>query len=379
MSSFPGARVHLRVLGPLEVQVDRVPVALGGVKQRSILALLLTEPNRVVSTARIVNALWGEDAVERAASTLQVHVSNLRKALAPVAAALGIDEFVGTQRPGYVVHATVAELDLLAFRELIAEAQQHVARNDPRAASASYRDALTLVHGEPLADLVDEPFAAPIVAHLQQLVGGAREARFETELMIGNHREVLGEIEDGVARDPLNEHLRALQMIALYRCGRQADALAAYQDARQVLVDELGVDPSPELRELEGRVLAQDRALDPPRPATVDVELRTMLRSSVLIPLARLVLVGQDPDSLLLSGPVTTIGRREGNDVVFDDPQVSRLHAEVRVDGGRFTIVDCQSTNGTRVNGTSVREHTLESGDEITISGHHMRFEMLDR
>jgi DNA-binding SARP family transcriptional activator len=377
VEASPG-RVHFGVLGPLEAIVDGAPVALGGSKQRSVLALLLTEPNRVVSSMRIVEALWGEDAADRAASTLQVHVSNLRKALAPAAAALGVEEVVRTQRPGYVVNLSAAELDLLAFRERVGAAQEQIGRNDAASASASYAAALALVRGEPLADLADEPYATPIVTHLQQLIARAREARFETELMLGHHREVLGEIETAVQREPLNEHLRALQMIALYRCGRQADALAAYQQARNVLVEELGVDPSPELRELEGRVLAQDRALEAPSPAVVDVELRTMLRSSVLMPRARLVIDAPDTEPVPLARPVTTIGRRVGNDVVFDDPQVSRLHAEIRIDAGRFIVVDCQSTNGTRVNGAPVKEHALESGDEISVSDHRMRFERLD-
>jgi DNA-binding SARP family transcriptional activator len=133
------ANVEFRVLGPLEVEVDGKQLALGGSKQRSLLALLLTEPNHVVSTARIVDALWGEDASERAASTLQVHVSNLRKALTPAATALGVDEIVRTQRPGYVVNLTANELDLIAFREGIAAAQQQVARNDNESASEGFR------------------------------------------------------------------------------------------------------------------------------------------------------------------------------------------------------------------------------------------------
>ena len=374
-------RVQLRVLGPLEVLVDGTAIALGGSKQRSVLALLLTEPNHVVSVARIIEILWGEDAPDRAPSTLQVHVSNLRKALAPAAGALGVDEIVRTQRPGYLVSASAAELDLLEFRELFASAQQQAARNDAAAASVSFSQALALVRGAPLADLRDEPFAAPIATLLEQLVARAREARFETELMLGHHREVLPEIEAGVGREPLNEHLRALEMVALYRCGRQADALAEYQETRNLLIEELGVDPSPELRELEGRILAQDRALDAPSPAPAarKVEFSTILRSSVLVPLALLVLDTEDAQSLTLSRPVTTIGRREGNDIVFDDPQVSRLHAEVRVDGGRFVIVDCQSTNGTQVNGTGVERQVLESGDQITIGAHRMRFEVVDR
>jgi len=372
-------RVRARVLGPLEVRVDGELLALGGVKQRSLLALLLTEANHVVSVGRIVDALWGEDASERATNTLQVHVSNLRKALAPAAAALGVDELVLTQRPGYIVRLGPESFDLLAFRDLVAGAQRAADANDAGRAAAQYGEALALVSGEPLADLLDEPFAPPIVAPLSQLVARARESRLEAEMMIGRHREVLGEIETLVANDPLNEHLRGLLMIALYRCGRQADALAAFQDARNVLVEELGVDPSPELRELEARVLAQDPALAPRPAGRVDVELRTILRSSVVVPLAVLVVEGESPRHVELERPVTTIGRRDTSDVVFDDPQVSRLHAEVVMNGGTFTIVDRGSTNGTFVNGEQVRERQLTPGDEIRIAGHSLRFDLIER
>ncbi len=377
------SRVEFRVLGPIEVAVDGVALPIGGAKQRGLLALLLTEANRVVSTNRMVEALWGEDAPDRATSTLQVHVSNLRKALAPAAEALGIEEVVRTQRPGYVVSATAVNLDLLAFRDLVASAQQSAVRNDALTASQQLTSALSLVRGQPLADLVDEPFAASIALHLEQLIARAHEARFETELMAGHHREILADIEARITAEPLNEHLRALQMLALYRCGRQADALAVYQNARNVLVEELGVDPSPELRELESRVLAQDPVLDSPATAKSGVDVRaetqTVLRSSVLVPLAVLVLDTGDGRTVPLTRAVVTIGRREGNDVVIDDAQVSRVHAEIRLDSGGFVLVDCRSTNGTRVNGTKVDRRALESGDEISIGDQKLRFAIVEQ
>jgi DNA-binding SARP family transcriptional activator len=371
--------VRFAILGPLEVSVDGVRLSLGGAKQRGLLALLLTEPNHVVSVGRIVEALWGLDAPERASSTLQVHISNLRKALGPATEALGVDEIVRTQRPGYVVNLTSAELDLLDFREHVATAQQQAARGNAAAASEGFAQALELVRGEPLADLLDEPFAPPIATHLRQLVARTHEARFETELLVGRHREILPEIDRAVDDDPLNEHMRALQMVALYRCGRQADALAVYRDARELLVEQLGVDPSPELRELEGRVLAQDPALDAPASPGPKVEMQTVLRSSVLVPLAVVVLDSDDAQFVPLTRPINSIGRREGNDIVLDDPQVSRLHAEIRVEGGHFVLVDCQSTNGLRVNGTRVERRVLESGDEIRIGDHTLRFRLEDR
>nr|MDP9336118.1 TIR domain-containing protein [Actinomycetota bacterium] len=146
MSADRHAGAMFRVLGPLEVRVGDRAIALGGAKQRSLLALLLTEVNHVVPVARMVEALWGEDADDAASNSLHRHVSSLRKAVAPAAAALGVDELVCTQRPGYVVHLTAAELDLLAFRELVASAQRVAAAHDVRAAAEKYREALALVH-----------------------------------------------------------------------------------------------------------------------------------------------------------------------------------------------------------------------------------------
>ena len=173
MTSDPAGdttRVRFAVLGPLEVRVDDHALALGGVKPRTLLALLLTDANRVVSTTRIIEALWGDDANERSPSTLQVHVSNLRHALAPTAEALGVDEIVRTQRPGYVVTVDAATVDLARFRDLVASGQQQAGRGDAVGASQTFGAALALVRGDPLADLSDEPFAAPVSAYLRQLV-----------------------------------------------------------------------------------------------------------------------------------------------------------------------------------------------------------------
>ncbi|HET9730439.1 MAG TPA: BTAD domain-containing putative transcriptional regulator [Acidimicrobiia bacterium] len=375
----PG-RVQIALLGPLEVRVDGEAIALGGTKPRSVLAILLSEANHVVSAARLVDELWGEDAPERASNTLQVHVSNLRKALAPAAEALGVREVVQTRAPGYIVQADAALLDLIRFRDLITAAERAVGTRDFSNAADLYRAALTLVYGDPLADLVDEPFADTIRAHVEQMVARAQDALLETDIMVGNHRDALPEIERRVAAEPLNEHLRGLLMIALYRCGRQADALAAFQDARRVLVEELGVDPSPELRDIEARVLAQDPALNSPARGRDDLELRTILRSSVLIPSAVLIVEdGGGAREVDLDRPLTTIGRRVGSDIVFDDPQVSRLHAEVHLEPDGFVVVDRGSTNGTYVNGSHVRQHRLAPGDEIRIADHRLTFQLAER
>jgi DNA-binding SARP family transcriptional activator len=361
------------MLGPLEVRADGEPLGLGGTKPRALLALLLSEANRVVSAGRLVDALWGGDDTDRT-NTLHVHVANLRKALSPAADALGVEELVVTQKPGYVVRVATEQFDVLMFKELAGRARYALDEHDADTAANSYRAALALVRGEPLADLADEPFAREIATHLSREVARAHEDLLDVELMRGNHREVLSDIQAQVEADPLNEHLRELLMVALYRCGRQADALAAFQDARHRLVEELGVEPSPELRDLEARVLAQDPLLRPPPPGYLDVELRTIVRSSVIAQKARVYV--DDEQGIVVDRPMTTIGRAHDCDIRIDDGQVSRLHARIRLEAGEFAVADAGSTNGTWVNGQRVREQSLRHGDEIRIGDHLLRFEL---
>ena len=370
-------RVAFRICGPLEVTVDGVTLPLGGVRQRSLLALLLVEANHVVSVDRIVDSLWGDEANDRAAATLQVHVSNLRKALSPAAAALGRPELVLTQRPGYFIRLSAAELDLLAFENGFAAARRAVMAEDPRRAVDELRRALALWRGAPLADVADQHFARGIVTRLEAMRLAAEQDRVEAELAIGRHREVLDELAALVADHPLDERLRGLLMLALYRSGRQAEALAAFQDGRRILVEELGLDPGPSLRELEGRILAQDPGLDSPSPVGTepDPDIGTVLRSSVIVPAGVLVVEGTAGRTIDLRRPVTTIGRRSDRDVVLDDPRASRQHAEIRLAAGGFTVVDCGSSNGTRVNGQHVQTRRLLPGDEIEIGDTHLRFE----
>ena len=171
----------------------------------------------------------------------------------------------------------------------------------------------------------------------------------EAELAIGRHRETLDELRAWSSEHPLDERLRGLLMLALYRCGRQADALAVYRDGRELLVEELGIDPSRELRELEQQILEQDPALDLDRVATPDADgAPTVVRSSVRTTRAVLVVDGR---TVPLARSVTRIGRTPGQDVVVDDPGVSRIHAEVRRSGDVYRVADAGSSNGTSVNG----------------------------
>jgi DNA-binding SARP family transcriptional activator len=244
--------MEFRLLGPLEVVDGERAHALGGRKQRSLLAVLLLNANDVVSAERLVDELWGESPPATANKTIQVYVSRLRKEL-------GEGRLV-TREPGYALKLEPDELDLARFRALVAAGSLH--------------EALALWRGPPLADLVYERFAGPHVTALAELRLEALEQRIAADLQLRVDAQLVGELEALVAEHPLRERLRAQLMLALYRSGRQAEALEAYQAARSALVEELGLEPGRELRELQEAILRQDPALDlapaPARPARTE-------------------------------------------------------------------------------------------------------------
>jgi DNA-binding SARP family transcriptional activator len=248
----PRAGVEFRILGPLEV-VDRGRIVpLGGPRQRALLAVLLTRANEVVSTDRLMDELWGERAPRTAANSMQYHVSQLRKALAP-------SEPIVTREPGYLIQVGPDELDLFRFERLVDQAR----RETPAVAARLLREALGLWRGVALADFEHEPFAQAEIGRLEELRLAALERRIEADLQMGAHADLVAELESLVREHPLREQLRALLMRALYGAGRQAEALDVYRDTRQRLVDELGIEPSPALRELETAILRQKPELTP--------------------------------------------------------------------------------------------------------------------
>jgi DNA-binding SARP family transcriptional activator len=242
--------MEFRILGPLEVVEQGRALPLGGARQRTLLALLLTRANEIVSADRLIDELWGAQPPRTAANALQYHVSQLRKALAP-------HEAIVTQEPGYVIRIGPDELDLLRFEALVEEAQQAA----PELAAQRLREALDLWRGPALADLANESFAQTEIPRLEELRLGALERRFEADLALGRYTEIVGEVQKLVREHPLRERLRAVLMQALYGSDRQAEALEIYRETRQLLVDELGIEPSPALQELEQAVLRQDPAL----------------------------------------------------------------------------------------------------------------------
>src|SRR5919109_3096332 len=254
---------EFRLLGPLEAVVDGTPVRLGAGKPRALLALLLLNRNRVVPTERLVDELWGEEPPARATKALQVYVSQLRKALGP--------ERVLTRPPGYELRVDEGELDVARFESLVTAAREQLSAGNARAAAKGLREALELWRGPALREFRSESFAELAAARLEDQRLAAVEDRLQAELDSGEAARVVPELEELVTAEPLRERPRELLMLALYRAGRQADALDLYRRTRDLFVNELGIEPGPALRELEQAVLRQDTALRAPprRPGPV--------------------------------------------------------------------------------------------------------------
>jgi DNA-binding SARP family transcriptional activator/tetratricopeptide (TPR) repeat protein len=251
--------VEFRILGPLQVLAGGSAVELGGARRRALLALLLLRRGEAVPAERLVEDLYGGSPPPTATKSLQAHVSRLRKALP--------DGCLATEGGGYALRPGADAVDADRFARLLERGRSELQAGEPRTAEASLEEGLALWRGPPLAELRYEEFAQAEVARLEELRLACLEELFEARLALGRHGELVGELERLVAEHPLRERLRAQLMRALYGSGRQADALAAYREARRTLLDELGLEPGRDLQELERAILAQDPALDAPRRA----------------------------------------------------------------------------------------------------------------
>ena len=252
------------ILGPLEAWDGGRKLPLGGVRQRALLAMLLLHANEVVSSDRLVDALWDGAARRDALKALSVAVARLRKVLAPGPLDGGAHRVLVTRPPGYALRLDPEQLDARRFERLVAEGR---AAADPAAAARSLGDALALWRGGALADLAYESFCRPEIARLEELRLVALEDRVDADLALGGGAGLVAELEGIVEEHPLRERFRGQLLLALYRAGRQADALEAYRAARATLVEELGIEPGRRMRELHQAILRQDADLDRPPPA----------------------------------------------------------------------------------------------------------------
>jgi DNA-binding SARP family transcriptional activator len=246
--------VDVRLLGSLEVRLGDGPVDLGPRKQRAVLAMLALEAGRTVSADRLAEGLCGDRLPPSAVKMVQLYVSHLRRVLD------GDGVRIVTRGRGYELQFADGDVDTARAERLLEEARP--------------REALALWRGEPLADIADEPFAGAEIRRLEDLRLRATEMAVDADLAAGRHAELTGELERLVAEHPLRERLQGQWMLALYRAGRQSEALEAYRQARSALVEQIGVEPGAELRLLHERILAQDPALDlPATPAAASEDL----------------------------------------------------------------------------------------------------------
>lgn len=360
--------MDFRLLGPLEIRDGDVEVPLRGAKQRTLLAILLLQANTLMPADRLVELIWGSEAPETASNVLQVYVSHVRRALDP-----GGDgrEMVVTRAPGYELRLAPDDLDVRRFERRVDEGTA-LTRREPERAIALLREAQAEWRGPALAEFAALPFAVAEARRLEERRLAALAARVEAELALGRHTGLVSELEAIVTDHPLREDLRAHLMLALYRSGRQAEALATCDDLRRRLRDDLGIDPGPEIRRLERAILVQDPALA--AGASTEGPTRARAASGAAVD----VLTPGGRELVVIRGRTLTIGRGRGNDLVLDgDGTVSRRHAEVVDRDGTWVAVDLGSSNGTLLNGDRVSgEQALRDGDELVIGSARLVFHL---
>jgi predicted ATPase/DNA-binding SARP family transcriptional activator len=313
------------MLGPIEVVLDGPPLSVKGKKPRALLALLLMRRNELVPTELLIEDLWGDKAPATAGNTLQVYVSQLRKI---------VDDRVAREGSAYRLRVEPDELDAERFERLAEEGDAALRRRSFREAAELLAEGLGLWRGPALADLRYESFAQGEIARLDELRLVANENRIEAELGLGRQDQAIGELEALIAEHPARERLRSLHMLALYRAGRQADALDAYRAARQTLLDDLGLEPGPELRELEQAILRQDESLS----------RRPLPQSNVPVPASTLVGRRRELDEVTgaLRGPtrVLTLTGPGGSGKTRLAVEAANVLADELADGAFFVALD---------------------------------------
>jgi peptide/nickel transport system substrate-binding protein len=315
--------MDIRLLGPVEVSLGDGPVALGPRKQRAVLAMLALQVGRTVSVDRLIEGLWGEEAPASGAKMVQLYVSHLRRVLD------GDGARIVTHGRGYALQLSDGDVDAVRFERLVEESRS--------------REALALWRGEPLADMADEPFATAEIRRLGALRLRAAEGAIDADLDAGRHAEVIGELEALVAEEPLREHVRAQYLLALYRAGRQSDALAAYRAARAELVEQIGVEPGAELQGMHEAILAHAPALDLPAPAdeppTAPRPQARRAPKRLLVGAAVLLLAGITAFGVIrVLGPEGLAGIDE-NAVGLIDPDNGRITKQIPVGRSPTAVV----------------------------------------
>jgi len=376
------AALDFRILGPLEIRAGNQELTCRGRKQRLLLGVLLLHANEVVSSDRLIDALWGERSPDTARKALQVHVAGLRQLLEPGRAGGGAGRVLETRAPGYALRVEPRQLDLRRFEDGVRWGRAASETGDLEEAASVLREALALWRGPALADLGFEEGLQAEVAGLEELRLAALEDRIDADLALGRHAELAGELERLTRQHPLRERITAQLMIALYRSGRQADALEAYRSTRRTLVDELGIEPNRELKDLEQRILAQDPKLD------VTAAVRGAVAPEAPAPAAPAdALVGREPE-LALASPLiaAALSGRGAAILIGGEPGIGKsrladaLAAGAQDGGARVMVGRCWEAGGApaywpwiqalrsylrATDPESARSHLLRGGPEL--------------
>jgi DNA-binding SARP family transcriptional activator len=367
------------VLGPLLMTANGTRVPLGAPKQRAVLAMLLINRNRPVGVDALITAVWGEDPVPAARTSIQTHVSNLRRLLRTA----GVDPYqvLASAPPGYQLTVADADCDMGRFIAARAAGLQAAAAGRFEDASGHLSAALAEWRGPVLDDLRDFGFVDAFVTTLLEDKVAVHTARAEAEIAHGHAEAVIGELEALTAEHPYREPLWAQLITAYYVTERQSDALGAYRRLKTALAEGLGIDPGPTVSALHEQILRQEplggklanlttlkRGVYSSEPTTSGISLVESLVALLRDKFGR---------EYRLNGAITRIGRFTDNDIVLDDTDVSRHHAVITDTGTGFVITDLRSTNGIEVRGRRIRgSATLEDGDPVRIGGQEFTFEI---
>src|SRR5262245_23763894 len=339
----------VHVLGAVEVRRDGEALELGGPQQRAVIAHLALAAGRVVSVERLIDRLWGEDPPRTPLGTLQSYVSRLRRAVEPSRGAGTAPQVLVSEAPGYVLQVSAEQVDVHQFRQLATDGRAAAAAGDHVQALQHFDAAIAVWRGPALAGVGPEDQVRAIVAELDEEREAAAEDRFATLLALGRHGEAVARLQTAVDERPLRERLWALLALALYRSSRQADALRALSGARSVLREELGLDPGPELRELERRILEQDPALTLPtggRAVTAPVEVEAPP------PPAGAELVGRADEWRALVAALDAAGRGR--------PSLVLIEGEPGI--GKSTLCDAFRAHASASGWSTAVGHCLEPG-----------------
>jgi SARP family transcriptional regulator, regulator of embCAB operon len=373
-------KIGFGVLGPLQMTVDGAPATLGTPKQRAVLAMLVMNRNRPVSTDSLITAAWEEWPPAEARASLHSYISNLRKLVSNAGA--DPKTVLVNAPPGYRLNAADTDCDIGRFVVCKAAGVHAAAAGRFEEASGHLTDALSEWRGPVLDDLRDFQFVEAFATALTEDKVMAHTARAEAEIACGRGYAVIGELEALTVEHPYREPLWAQLITAYYASERQSEALDAYQRLKTTLADDLGIDPGPTVRALHERILRQE-SLDVKKAARTtavhmvhDIDVRTSVNASAGVAALR----SSSGAVHRLTATATRIGRLPDNDIVLDDGNVSRHHAVIIDTGTSFVITDLRSANGVDVRGERIRgTATLGDGDAIRICDHEFTFEIEPR